>query len=154
MMAVADAGPLHYLILIGVVDVLEPLYSRILLPRAVLNELLAAHAPHFVRDWIAHHPAWCEIRPDPPVDPTLGFLDAGEHAAIALTLSVRADYLLIDERAGRAEAERRHLQITGTVGVSAEAHCAGLLDFEMAVCRLRDTNFYISESALLMCVNG
>src|SRR5947209_8162696 len=122
MMVVADAGPLHYLILIEAVDVLEPLYLRVLLPRAVSSELLAANAPRPVRDWMAQRPTWCEIRPDLPPDPTLGFLDAGEQAAIALALSLQADRLLIDERAGRAEAERRHLPVTGTVGVLAEAH--------------------------------
>src|SRR3982751_4346950 len=66
---------------------------------------------------MAHRPVWCEIRPDPPPDPTLGFLDTGEHAAIVLALSVHADGLLIDERAGRTEAERRHLQVTGTIRV-------------------------------------
>jgi predicted nucleic acid-binding protein len=148
MMVVADAGPLHYLILIEAVNVLEPLYSRVLLPRAVSSELLASNAPRLVREWMAYPPTWCEIRPDPPPDPTLGFLDAGEQAAIALALSLHADSLLIDERAGRAEAARRHLPVTGTVGVLAEAHRVGLLDFERAVRRLRETNFYLSENIL------
>ena len=89
-------------------------------------------------------PEWCEIRPDPPLDSALQFLDPGEHAAIALALSVNADRLPIDEQAGRAEAERRHLLVTGTLGVLAEAHRGGLLDFEVALARLRQTNFYMS----------
>ena len=39
MIVVADAGPLHYLILIGAVDVLGPLYNRVVLPEAVAQEL-------------------------------------------------------------------------------------------------------------------
>jgi predicted nucleic acid-binding protein len=96
-------------------------------------------------------PEWCEIRPDPPLDPALQFLDPGEHAAITLALSVNADRLLIDEQAGRAEAERRHLLVTGTLGVLAEAHRAGLLDFEVALAQLRQTNFYMSAD-LVNCV--
>jgi predicted nucleic acid-binding protein len=144
MIVVADAGPLHYLVLIGAVDVLQPLYGRVLTPQTVAGELLDTNAPKAVRDWIGKPPRWCEIRPDPPSDPALGFLDAGEHAAITLALSVNANRLLIDEQAGRAEAERRHLLVTGTLGVLAEAHRAGLLDFEVALAQLQQTNFYVS----------
>jgi predicted nucleic acid-binding protein len=139
MIVVADAGPLHYLVLIGAVDLLQPLYSRVLMPETVAGELQETKTPAIVRAWIAKPPQWCEIQPDPPSDPALQFLDAGAHAAIALALSVSADRLLIDEHAGRAEAERRH-----QLGVLAEAHRAGLLDFETALTRLRQTNFYLS----------
>ena len=44
-------------------------------------------------------------------------LDLGERAAIALAETVRADLLLIDDAAGRAEAMRRQLRVTGTLGV-------------------------------------
>ena len=144
MIVVADAGPLHYLVLIGAVDVLVPLYTRVLVPETVAAELQDAHTPATVRAWIAQPPHWCEIRPDPPSDPALSFLDAGEHAAITLALSVNAGRLLIDEQAGRAEAERRHLMVTGTLGVLAKAHRARLLDFEVALAQLRQTNFYVS----------
>jgi len=148
MIVVADAGPVHYLVLIDAVDALQPLYDRILVPQTVAGELGAANAPATVRAWIAQPPAWCEIRPDPPFDPALRFLDAGESAAITLAFSVNADRLLIDEQAGRAEAERRHLLVTGTLGVLAEAHRAGLLDFETALAQLRQTNFYVSADLI------
>jgi predicted nucleic acid-binding protein len=93
---------------------------------------------------MAQPPEWCEIRPDPPSDPTLQFLDPGERAAITLALSLAAERLLLDEPAGRAEAERRHLLVTGTLGVLAEAHRGGLLHFEAALTQLRQTNFYMS----------
>ena len=44
-------------------------------------------------------------------------LDLGERAAIALAGAIHADLLLIDEAAGRAEAKRRNLRVTGTLGV-------------------------------------
>ena len=144
MIVVADTGPIHYLVLIGAADVLKPLYSRVLVPRTVAGELQEARTPAAVRAWMAQPPEWCEIRPDPPSEPALQFLDPGERAAITLALSLDAGRLLIDEQAGRAEAERRHLLVTGTLGVLAEAHRAGLLDFEAALARLRHTNFYLS----------
>jgi predicted nucleic acid-binding protein len=138
MIVVAEAGPIHYLVLVGAVDVLEPLYAR------VAGELQSIGAPDAVRTWVAQPPMWCEIRPDPPSDPALRFLDPGERAAITLAVSLGASRLLIDEWEGRAEAERRHLRVSGTLGILAEAHQQRLLDFEAALNRLRLTNFYLS----------
>ena len=148
MIVVADAGPLHYLVHIGVIEVLAPLYQRVLFPQSVHQELQQKNTPEPVRAWMAQPPAWCEVRPDPPDDPTLTFLDPGERAAIPLALEVRADRLLIDEAAGRAEAKRRQLLVTGTIGVLAAAHLAGLLDFEQALARLGQTNFYVSDEVI------
>ncbi len=38
MIVVADAGSLHYFVLIGAVDVLRPLYVRVLVPQTVADE--------------------------------------------------------------------------------------------------------------------
>jgi predicted nucleic acid-binding protein len=145
MIVVADAGPLHYLVLIEAVQVLSPLYSHVLVPQAVAGELQGVGTPEAVRTWIAQPPEWCEICPNPPSDPTLQFLDPGESAAITLALSVNVDRLLIDDWDGRAAAEHRHLNVTGTLGILAEAHQQHLVDFEAALARLRQTNFYLSE---------
>jgi len=148
MIVVSDASPIHYLVLIEAADLLAPLYGRILVPQTVAGELQAAKTPAAVRAWIAQPPGWCEIRPDPPADPTFELLDAGERTAIALAISTHADRLLIDEWDGRVEAQRHQLQTTGTLGVLAGAHFAGLLDFETAVAQLRRTNFYISDDVV------
>jgi predicted nucleic acid-binding protein len=141
MIVIADTGPLNYLVLIGSVEVLKPLYTRVIVPEAVVKELRVAGAPAAVRTWIARPPAWLEVQPDSPPDPTLGFLDPGEAAALTLAQLLNADELLIDDWAGRAEAARRSLRVTTTLGVLADAHQAGLADFELAITRLRSTNF-------------
>ncbi len=148
MIVVADAGPLNYLLLIGAADVLEPLYGRVLVPDAVAVELRDAGSPPLVRTWIANPPEWCEICSDPLPNPLLQHLGPGERSAILLALSLSADRLLIDERAGRAEAERRCLRVTGTLGVLAEAHARHMIDFDAALARLRQTNFYLSPALI------
>src|ERR1700761_7793428 len=144
MIVVADASPLNYLILIGVVGVLPSLYHRVLVPGTVFEELQHPGAPADVRAWASRLPIWCEIQEDSVHDPALSFLDPGERAAITLALAVRADRLLIDDLAGRVEAKRRHIAVTGTVGVLADAHLAGLLDFEKALASLRSTTFRLN----------
>lgn len=56
--------------------------------------------------------------------------------------------LLIDDWDGRVEAERRHLLVTRTLGVLAEAHQQQLLDFEAVLGRLSQTNFYLSDELI------
>jgi predicted nucleic acid-binding protein len=133
------------LILIEAIGILHPLYDSVLVPQTVSEELKSDAAPEAVRAWLTHPPAWFQNRPDPISNPPLNQrLDPGERAAIALALSVSSDRLLIDDWAGRVEAERRHLKITGTLGVLAEAHKRNLVDFEAALARLALTNFYLS----------
>jgi predicted nucleic acid-binding protein len=148
MTVVTDSSPLHYLIVIGAVDVLPSLYGSVLVPQSVARELHHSRAPEPVRAWIPQPPSWCEVRKDAPFDPTLEWLGKGERAAISLALSVHAERLLIDEWEGRLEAERRRLRVTGTLGILAEAHSANLLNFDEAVYRLRDTNFYMPAEIL------
>jgi predicted nucleic acid-binding protein len=146
MMVVADIGLIHYLVLIGAVGVLESFYGRVLAPQTVAAELSAAGTPVMIKEWMARPPAWFEVHadPDPPPGSKLSFLDPGERAAILLAQSVGADRLLIDDWAGRAEAERQRLRITGTLGVLAAAHQRKLLDFEIALKNLQKTNFHLS----------
>jgi predicted nucleic acid-binding protein len=125
-------------------NVLEPLYARVIVPESVVEELSQTGTPAPVQVWIRQPPSWLEVRADPPSDPTLDFLDPGERAALGLAEALNADELLIDEQAGRAEAERRGLHVTGTLGVLADAYVAGLIDFDRALARLRSTNFRLS----------
>jgi len=37
MIVVADTSPINYLVLIGAVDILEPLYDRVLVPKRSLR---------------------------------------------------------------------------------------------------------------------
>jgi predicted nucleic acid-binding protein len=80
-------------------------------------------------------------------------LDLGERAAIALAGALHADLLLIDEAAGRAEAKRRNLRVTGTLGVLRAGAERGLVDVPGLIVRLKGTRFY-ADDALLTAVFG
>jgi predicted nucleic acid-binding protein len=109
-LVVADSGPLNYLVLIETIDVLPRLFEQILVPTAVYDELAHADAPPLVRAFVAHKPAWLEVRSNPDLSgsETIGsILDEGERAAIALATSIGADLILMDDRSG-VEVARRH----------------------------------------------
>jgi len=150
MIVVADSGPLHYLILLKHTELLRRFYGQVLVPEPVASELSAASAPAVVRDWITKPPPWIEVHPVPPdaVSTITGDLDLGERAAIALAETMRADLLLIDEAAGRAEAKRRHLRVTGTLGVLRVGAEQGLVNVPELLERLKATSFYLDETLL------
>lgn len=76
-------------------------------------------------------------------------MDLGERAAIALAGFLRADLLLIDEASGRVEARRRHLRVTGTLGVIRAGAKQDLVNVPEVLEKLRATSFYIDEAFIL-----
>ncbi len=91
-MVVSDTSPLNYLILIEQINLLPQLYSRILVPGSVHEELNAPETPDLVRTWRARLPDWLEVSSDVVgADPELSHLHAGERDAISLALHVKAD---------------------------------------------------------------
>ena len=96
---VADAGPLRYLVQIGQINLLPRLFQRVFIPPVIVQELTRSATPEVVRAWMNSMPDWIEVQEVACLeDPPLKVLDAGERAAIALGLSMKADLLLIDDR--------------------------------------------------------
>ena len=146
MIVVADTSPLNYLILLGHPDVLHKIYGRVLVPRAVLIEMQHPEAPSEVRTWASTPPPWLEERLVEQVEENLAAeLGAGEREAITLALEVRADVLLIDERAGRKEAEERHIKVAGTLAVLLQASLRGYFELPEAMKQLREYGFRASR---------
>ena len=148
MRAVADTGPLHYLILVGQVQLLASLFSKVAIPEAVRDELADAGAPAAVRGWIASPPAWLSahaVRPDMLAKADAA-LDRGERAALALAAEQKPDLILLDDRAGVAAARGQGLVVTGTLGVLVRGARRHLLDLPTALDALGRTNFHWTPS--------
>jgi predicted nucleic acid-binding protein len=149
MIAVADTSPICYLILIGEIDLPRKLFKQVLAPQAVLAELLHADAPTAVRNWVSNLPSWICVKETPTLSTSgLEKLQAGEQAAILLAESMRADIILLDEKAARRAAAGRGLRVTGILGVLGEASLRGLVELAPAIDRLRMTNFRSSPALL------
>ena len=145
MLVIADASPLHYLVLIEAISILPTLFGRILIPQAVTEELQHPKTPLPVRVWLTPPPAWLEIhRVSDASDTTLAHVDTGEQEVIMLAQELGAGLLLMDDWEGRQEAQRRALTVTGTLGVLERAAAQGLLDLPTILARLQTTNFYLS----------
>jgi predicted nucleic acid-binding protein len=155
MIVVADTSPINYLILIDQIGILEVLYGRILIPHAVHEEMLSLKAPSSVRAWSKNPPHWLEIlSPSTTLNSPVARLDRGETEAIALAEELNADWLLIDEAAGRDEATKRGLQTIGTLGILREGHRAGLLNLRTAIAQLSATGFRVNQSLVQLLLDS
>ncbi len=147
MLVVADSSPLNLLVRIGHSDILPALFERVAIPTEVARELSRPRAPQAVRDLISRPPAWLSVHEPGEVE-SIDRLDPGERAAISLARELGADFLLIDERAGRRAAAERRLRVIGTIGILERAAEQGLLDLAEAFGRVRLTDFRVTDELL------
>lgn len=149
---VADATPLHYLILVDAVEILPRLFGHLYIPAEVREELTRAATPSVVHEWIEHAPTWLQVvfppREVAEISMELRGLHSGEQQAIALAEFLRADLLFIDERAGAEIAQKRGLTVTGTLGILDLASRSGLVELREVFGRLQKTNFRYPPSVM------
>ncbi|MEA2162550.1 MAG: hypothetical protein QOK37_677 [Thermoanaerobaculia bacterium] len=120
------------------------------IPQTVVDELRAEGAPTIVSNWFVRPPEWVAITAvsQSQIESVTEDLDLGERAAIALAGSIGADLLLIDDAAGRAEATRRGLHVTGTMGVLRAAAERGLINVPDMLAKLKATSFYLDDALI------
>jgi predicted nucleic acid-binding protein len=152
ILVVADTGPIHYLVLIGAIDVLPRIYHRLVIPSSVFDELVHPHAPEAVRIWSAALPAWIEVR-EAPLMLISAPLDPGEVDAISLAKEMKAHYVLLDDRDARREAVRHGLAIAGTIGVLERAAERGLIRLSDTFPKLLATNFRVDRQLITQALS-
>jgi uncharacterized protein len=120
VIVVSDTSCITNLIAINRARLLEELFGSVIIPPAVQEELAVEHGslPDFVEVRTPHDRLAIG-------DLMSRELDAGEAQAIVLAVELRAEFLLIDELAGRAAAEARGLTILGLIGVLRRAKDQG-----------------------------
>ena len=147
----AITGPIHYLLLIGHIEIFPGLFERVTIPSVVLGELARPEAPDAVRTWIQAPPSWLEVQTSPlssPNDAALNDLDDGEKAAIVLATFLAADLVLMDDREGVRVARRKGLRVIGILRVLDLGARRGFLDLAVAFDRLKRTNFRYRQEIL------
>lgn len=119
MIVVSDTSPISNLAAIGQLVIFQQLYSEVIIPTAVYQELLdsGVEDPAVLAiqtlDWIQV----CSVTNAMLSQSLQASLDAGEAEAIVLAVELAADRLLMDERRGRQQAMQAGLKVTGLLGV-------------------------------------
>jgi predicted nucleic acid-binding protein len=129
MIVVSDTSPLSGLFFIDQLHLLEKLYGKVVIPKAVMTELLELEKRGINLSAIKEA-EWIEVvelRDRRKVDELSGDLDIGEAESIVLAGMLNADWLLIDEAKGRSIAKTKGLQIVGLLGILLLAKEQGII---------------------------
>ena len=149
MIVVSDTSSICYLLLINQIDILQSLYNGIIIPQSVANELKAFESPPVVKSWLTQPPNWLQIQQiELTQDIELAKLDPGEREAIVLGEKLKADLVILDDKAARQIAVKHGLTIIGLLGILKDAAKSGLLDLETTFKQLRDVGFWVAPSLL------
>ena len=129
MIVVSDTSPITSLAGIGRLDLLQQLYSRVIIPQTVYNEMVrvgkAVPGAFEVQTF-----AWIEtqqVSDFNQVSVLQADLDPGEAEAIILAMELNAELLLMDERPGRTIALHYGINVSGVLGLLLEAKRKGLI---------------------------
>jgi predicted nucleic acid-binding protein len=145
VIVVADAGPLIALGKLGRLDLLQSVADTVLVPPAVVDEVVVAGERRGRADAIAVRQALRTglVRSSPapkievPYSVDLRSLGLGEREAIQLALNEHADAVLIDDMAARAAASELGLTVFGTLGIVVRALHADAIQQDEAADLLR-----------------
>ena len=152
MIVVADTSVILNLTFVGQEQLLTHLFGEVLIPPAVHAEFLRlSSAPGRFAGLIL--PASLQTRPASGIPASLRGdqrLDAGETEALALALELRADFVLMDEAAGRHAALRHGLVPIGVLGLLIRGKRKGLLPAVAPILGtlVRQAKFRASQSLL------
>jgi len=112
----------------GNLDVLRCLYSKVIVPYEVAEEIRAGGRDSFGVD-VFDQASWLSINPEPlELLPYLqNTLDRGEASVIQTALRLGINLVCIDETIGRRVARLSNLTVTGAIGVllKAKSKCFG-----------------------------
>ena len=145
---VINTGPLIALTAAaGGLEVLSQMYSRVVVPFEVGQEILADNASRFAASEF-ESANWLDRRAKPTETSELlrNSLDRGEASVIQTALNENILTVCIDEQAGRRVARLSGLRLTGSVGILIRAMREGYLeDFAAAIARMRSKGIYLSD---------
>jgi hypothetical protein len=138
---VSNASPLINLARIGRLGLLARVFNQVIIPEAVWQEVVVdgegqpgaeevRQADWIVREVASNRQLVHSLRQE---------LDAGEAEAIALSVEINADWLLMDERLGRETARHFGLGYIGLIGVLQVAKRRGEIEMlRPLLAQLRD----------------
>jgi predicted nucleic acid-binding protein len=146
MIVVSDTSPVIALIRINQIQLLPTLFHEVVIPSAVREELSLAR---FTEEELIIYKS-CNWLIEKTVSDTVilnADLDKGEAEAIVLAKQLHADFLLIDETAGRKVAMNEGVRIIGVIGLLLVAKEKGLItEVKILIDALiAKSDFWISE---------
>ena len=123
---VSNATPIISLAVIDRLSFLEDIFTKIIIPSAVYDEMTSARYPGY-KELSSDLFEIKEINDREELDTFLKVLDPGESESILLASEIKADVLIIDERLGYRMAQSKGLFVIGTLTVLLMAKKRGMI---------------------------
>jgi predicted nucleic acid-binding protein len=145
---VCNTSPLILLAKIHRLDTLIRLYSELMIPEAVADEIGTKPGKEndqvqalLSKGTLQLQQVSAKILTELPID-----LGRGEREAIALAIDLGADLVILDDQQGRLVSRDKGLSVTGTVGVIVEAKERGFIpSLRPEMDRLIEAGMWINE---------
>jgi predicted nucleic acid-binding protein len=143
---VSNTSPLLYLHQIGRIDLLPALYSQVLVPASVVEELAVGRAAGHDVPSVAALP-WARVVSSPTLALLALATDLGRGEAEAIAIAHERNALLIlDDGLARRHAKLVGVTLTGTLGVLVKAKATGHIStVAPLISRLTELGFRVSE---------
>ncbi len=150
---ISNASPLIALSNISQLELLEKLFQKIIIPKAVYQEVVeegkgrigAKEVKKAIDKWIEVK----EVKNSNEVKTLRAILDYGEAEVIVLAQEIEADLLILDNREPRLFAKHLGFKLIGTIGILISAYEKGYLENPIEkIFELKEKGFYISDRLL------
>lgn len=145
---VSNSSPIIHLAKIGKIELLKEYFQIITISEIVYSEYIVEgkdrREVELIKnaDWIKV----LQLKDRNLVRLLQSSLDNGESEAIALSLEIGADLILLDDSDAREKARLYGLKITGTIGILLRAKIDGkIVSLKEELKRLKETGFWISD---------
>lgn len=146
MKVISNSSPLIVLHNCGQLGILQQLFGRVLIPEAVYQEVVHNTKNRQQSEAVAHCD-FIQVHPLPLQPFALSHkLDRGEIEAIILAASLKADYLLLDDKRAQKEAKVHGITFIPTIAVLLKAAQKGIIsDFDAVLTALQQKNIFLSR---------
>ncbi len=129
MIVISDTSPIINLAIIGHLNLLPEIFGKVVIPHAVFEEITVTGEGMPGAKEI-QNADWIEVKKctNQLLLKSLSLvIDRGEAEAICLSIEIKSDLLLIDERLGRRVAKDYELNILGILGLIRQAKIKKLI---------------------------
>ena len=148
MILIADSSALIALSVCDSLELLDQLFSEVIVPQAVYEEVIKPEKPEAIplQNYLKDKVVEVDMSHFVYLD---AFADAGENEAMLLYKQKSADKLLIDDKRGRKVAKINEINTIGSLGVLLTAKQKGLIqEVKPYIDKIKESRVFLSQSLI------
>ena len=146
---ISNASPLITLAKADLLDLLPGQFSEVIVPKAVVDEILQGPGDDPMRRMVNELPWLKPISLEPALTPLACWqLGRRESEVIEYARRTSGTLALLDDKDARSVATALHIPVIGTLGIVAKSARKSGKSFDRMVKRLQEAGLYLNESVI------